>query len=134
MTKPHAGNSRQRISSGSVFEERIGYSRAVRDGDWVFVSGTAGFDYKTGTISEDAAQQTEKIFETLQHVLGQAGVTLADLVRVRIWVSEQQYWAPVTEVVGKYLRPARPAATGLVSGMVDPRMKVEIEVTAKVQS
>ena len=132
--KKQEGSTRQLISSGSAFEARIGYSRAVRDGDWIFVSGTAGFDYDTGAISDDAAMQTEQIFKTLERVLGQAGASLADLVRVRIWVSELRYWEPVTEVASKYLRIARPAATGLVSAMVDPRMKVEIEVTARLRS
>ena len=126
--------TRTRISSGSSFEELAGYSRAVVDGDWVFVSGTTGFDYAAGTISEDVAEQTEQTFRNIGAALTEAGSGFGDLVRIRVWVAEQADFETVAPIVGKYCREARPANTTVVSPLTDPRMKVEIEVTAKKQS
>lgn len=126
-----AVTERRHISSGSAFEELAGYSRAVVDGDWVFVSGTTGFDYATGAISEDAAEQTEQAFRNIANALGEAGSSLAEIVRIRIWIAEQKDFERIAPIVGKWCREVRPANTTVVSQLVDPRMKVEIEVTAK---
>ena len=122
---------RRRISSGSSFEDLAGYSRAVVDGDWVFVSGTTGFDYRSGTISEDVALQTEQCFRNIQSALEQAGSSMADLVRIRVYLVDAADFAAVAPIVGRWCREARPANTTIVSALVDPRMKIEIEVTAK---
>lgn len=119
------------ISQGSSFEEIAGYSRAVVDGDWVFVSGTTGFDYAAGTISDDVVEQTEQTFANIAWALGEAGAGMADLVRVRIFLADQADFEQVVPVIGKHCRAARPANTTVIAPLVDPRMKIEIEVTAK---
>ncbi|MEZ5667028.1 MAG: RidA family protein [Alphaproteobacteria bacterium] len=120
-----------RISSGSHFEELAGYARAVVDGEWVMVSGTTGFDYATGAISDDVGAQTEQCFRNIAAALDQAGCTLADLLRIRIYLADAADFDVVAPIVGRHCRAARPANTTLVAGMVDPRMRVEIEVTAR---
>jgi len=126
--------TRQRISSGSSFEELAGYSRAVVDGDWVFVSGTTGFDYAAGTISDDVSEQTRQCFRNIDKALQQAGSGLADLVRIRVFVADAADFATVAPIVGEHCRAAKPANTTVVTPLVDPRMKIEIEVTAKKQN
>lgn len=123
---------RQLISSGSPFEEKMGYSRAVVEGDWVFVSGTTGFNYDTMSISEDVAEQAEQCFVNISKALAQAGATLADVVRVRYIYPRAEDFEPSLPVLGKHFGAVRPAATLIVAGLVDPRMKIEIEVTAKI--
>jgi enamine deaminase RidA (YjgF/YER057c/UK114 family) len=123
---------RQLISSGSDFERTWGYSRAVRDGDQVFVSGTTGFDYASMTIAPDAESQARRCFENIARALAEAGASLADVVRVRYYVPDAADWPAVGKVAGEVFESIRPAATALVCGLVDPRMKVEIEVTARV--
>lgn len=122
---------RQRIFSGSSFEERVGYARAVVDGDWVFVSGTTGFDYRAGTIDDDPVAQTHQCFANIEAALGQAGAGLDDMVRIRIFVTESAVFEAVADVIGRYCRTARPANTTVIAGLIDPRMKIEIEVTAR---
>ncbi len=122
--------ARQRVFSGSSFEELAGYARAVVDGPWVFVSGTTGYDYTNMTISEDAAAQTEACFRNIQTALEEAGAALADMVRIRIFVVDRADFSAVAEVVGRYCRDIRPANTTVVCQLIDPAMKVEIEVTA----
>lgn len=122
---------RRLISSGSPFEATMGYSRAVVDGDWVFVSGTTGFDYDRMTISEDVAEQAAQAFRNIEKALAQAGAGLGDVVRVRYIFTRAQDFEPCLPVLGSYLGEVRPAATLIVAGLVDPRMKVEIEVTAR---
>ena len=122
---------RERISSGSSFEALAGYSRAVVDGDWVFVSGTTGYDYSTMTISDDLETQTRQVFENIAHALAQAGCTLDDVVRVHYYLTRQEYFKQVAPILGEYLGKARPAATALICGLVEPSMKIEIEVTAR---
>lgn len=122
---------RRLISSGSAFEKVAGYSRAVVDGDWVFVSGTTGFDYANMTISEDVAEQVHQTFRTIRAALAEAGATLADVVRARYIVPDQKEWQVVAPLLGEYFGEIRPASTAIVAGLVDPRMKVEIEVTAR---
>ncbi len=122
--------ARQRISSGSSFEALAGYSRAVVDGSWVFVSGTTGFDYAAGTIAADVAAQTEQAFANLAAALAQAGASLADVVRVRIYLAERADFETVAPIVGRHFAGIRPANTTVVCALVDARMKIEIEVTA----
>ncbi len=125
--------ARRRISSGSSFEELASYSRAVVDGDWVFVSGTTGFDYKAGTISPDVAEQARQTFRNIGVALEQAGSGFADLVRIRVYLADAADFASVAPIVGEFCRTSRPANTTVVTPLIDPRMKIEIEVTAKKQ-
>lgn len=123
--------TRSLISSGSPFEEQIAYSRAVVDGDWIFVSGTTGFDYSTMAISDDVAQQAEQCLKNIQHALRQAGAELSDIVRIRYIVPNAQDFEECWPVLRQYLGAVRPAATMLSAGLLDPRMKIEIEATAR---
>ena len=122
---------RRLISSGSPFEREAGYSRAVTDGEWVFVAGTTGFDYARMTISEDPVEQARQAFRNIEMALAEAGAQLADVVRVRYYVPEMADWPAIVPVLGETFGQIRPAATALVCGLVDPRMKIEIEVTAR---
>jgi enamine deaminase RidA (YjgF/YER057c/UK114 family) len=122
---------RRLISSGSLFEAEAGYSRAVADGEWVFVAGTTGFDYAQMTIAEDPAEQARQAFRNIETALTEAGATLADVVRVRYYVPAIADWPAIMPVLGEVFGAIRPAATALVCGLVDPRMKIEIEVTAR---
>jgi enamine deaminase RidA (YjgF/YER057c/UK114 family) len=121
---------RRLISSGSPFEEQIGYSRAVVAGDWVFVSGTTGFDYATMTISDDVVQQAEQCLLNIQAALQQAGASLDDVVRVNYVLPDASLFEACWPVLRKHLGKARPAAMMISAGLLDPRMKIEIEVTA----
>ncbi len=123
---------RKLLSSGSRFEAAWGYSRAVVFGSEVFVSGTTGFDYATMTIADDAADQTRMAFANIATALAQAGASLADVVRVRYYVPNVEDWEQIVAVAGEILRDVRPAATALVCGLVDPKMKIEIEVDARI--
>ena len=125
--------TRQLIGSGSQFERDIGYSRAVVDGEWVFVSGTTGFDYATMNISDNLADQTEQCFKNIQSALTQAGAELADVVRVTYVVPDAARFPDCWPVLRKYLGAVRPAATMISAGLTDPRMQIEIEVTARKQ-
>ena len=122
---------RRLISSGSPFERDIGYSRAVADGEWVFVSGTTGFDYRTMTIADDVAEQAEQCFRNIEKALREAGSGLADVVRVRYIVPRVADFETCWPVLRKYFAAVRPAATMIQAGLSDPRMKIEIEVTAR---
>jgi enamine deaminase RidA (YjgF/YER057c/UK114 family) len=126
--------TRQRISSGSTFEEQIGYSRAVVAGDWVFVSGTTGFDYTTMSISDDIVAQTEQCFRNIESALAQAGASLNDVVRVTYILPDGAQFERCWPVLRKYFGEVRPAATMISAGLADPRMKIEIEVTALRQT
>ena len=121
---------RQHISSGSRFENEIGYSRAVVAGDWVFVSGTTGFDYASMTISDDVAEQATQCFKNIANALAQAGATLDEVVRVHYILPHAADFEACWPVLRQYLGRARPAATMVCAGLIDPRMKIEIEVTA----
>jgi enamine deaminase RidA (YjgF/YER057c/UK114 family) len=123
--------SRKLISSGSRFEALAGYSRAVVDGEWVFVSGTTGFDYKAGTISSDVVEQTEQIFRNLEVALKEADATLADVVRAVIYLADRGDFEWVAPVIGKHFGRIRPTNTTVIAQLVDERMKIEIEVTAR---
>ena len=122
--------TRQLISSGSPFEAQMGYLRAVVNGDWVFVSGTTGFDYASMTISDDVVQQADQCFRNIAQALAQAGASLADVVRVTYVVPTVSDFEPCWPVMRQYLGEVRPAAMMISAGLVDPRMKIEIEVTA----
>ncbi len=125
--------SRRLISSGSSFEAQIGYSRAVVDGEWVFVSGTTGFDYATMTISDDIAMQTEQSLQNIAHALRQAGARLEDVVRVTYILPVATEFEQCWPVLRKYFGEIRPAATMISAGLADPRIRIEIEVTARKQ-
>ena len=122
---------RRLISSGSVWEREIGYSRAVVDGDWVFVSGTTGFDYATMTIADDVVRQCEQCLENIGRALAEAGAGFADVVRVTYLLPDVADFEPCWPVLRRYLGEVRPAATMLSAGLADPRMRIEIEVTAR---
>lgn len=122
---------RQHISSGSPFERDIGYSRAVADGEWVFVAGTTGFDYATMTISDDVAEQADQALRTIAGALEQAGASLDDVVRIRYLLPDADDFPACWPVFRRYLGVALPAATMQVCGLADPRMKIEIEATAR---
>lgn len=128
MTLPRS--TRQLISSGSSFEADIGYSRALASGDFVFVSGTTGFDYSTMTISDDVAEQARQALSNIEAALKQAGASFADVVRVNYVVPHaadfEACWPALREAFGS----ARPAAMMISAGLLDARMKIEIEVTA----
>ena len=122
---------RRLISSGSRFEAEAGYSRAVVDGDWIFVAGTTGFDYAQMTIVDDPAEQARQAFRNIEKALAEAGAKLGDVVRVKYCVPDAADWPAIVPVLGEAFGTIRPAATALICGLVDPRMKVEIEVTAR---
>jgi enamine deaminase RidA (YjgF/YER057c/UK114 family) len=124
--------ARQLISSGSSFERDIGYSRAVVDGDWIFVSGTTGFDYASMTISSNVLEQAEQCFRNLDAALREAGASLADVVRVTYIVPDAADFERCWPITRKYLGEVRPAATMISAGLADPRIRIEIEVTARV--
>jgi enamine deaminase RidA (YjgF/YER057c/UK114 family) len=125
------------ISSGSSFEKAAGYSRAVvlpdPGGDWIVVSGTTGFDYAKMAIADDVATQVRQTFANIEGALKQAGASLADVVRANYIVPRIEDWPAITPILGEYFRDIRPASTAIVAGLVDPRMRIEIEVTARKQ-
>ena len=122
--------NRRLISSGSTFEAQIGYSRAVVAGDWVFVSGTTGFDYATMTISDNLLEQTEQCLKNIEAALREAGAGLQDVVRVTYVLPDGSEFEQCWPVLRKYFSESRPAAMMISAGLADPRMKIEIEVTA----
>lgn len=123
--------TRRLISSGSPFEATIGYSRAVADGDWVFVSGTTGYDYSNMTIADGVAEQAEQCFRNISWALEQAGASLADVVRVTYVLPKGEDFEACWPVTRKYFGDVRPACMMIEAKLLDPKMKIEIEVTAK---
>jgi|SRR5271154_5705941 len=123
--------TRQLISSGSQFERDIGYSRAVVDGEWVFVSGTTGFDYAAMTISDDLLQQAEQCMKNIQSALRLAGADFRDIVRVNYVLTDAARFPDCWPILRNYLGEVRPAAMMICAGLSDPRMQIEIEVTAR---
>jgi reactive intermediate/imine deaminase len=123
--------TKRRISSGSSFEAIAGYSRAVVDNDWIHVSGTTGFDYATMTISDDLVAQTRQVFKNIATALGEAGASLDDVVRVTYYLTERESFQKLAPIFGEHFARARPAATAVICGLVDERMRIEIEVTAR---
>ncbi|MFR9794143.1 RidA family protein [Streptomyces sp. MB22_4] len=122
---------RRSILGGSTFEEQIGYARAVVDGDRVHVSGTTGFDYTTMTISDDVVEQAEQCLRNIEAALGEAECSLADVVRVRYLLPDRADFEPCWPVLRRAFGGVRPAATMLMCGLADPRMRIEIEVDAR---
>lgn len=123
--------TRRLISSGSTFEAEIGYSRAVVDGDWIFVSGTTGFDYATMTIAPDVASQCAMTLRNIEHALAQAGSSLGDVVRVQYILPDAKDFPACWPILRERFGAIRPAATMFQAGLADARMKIEIEVTAR---
>ena len=126
--------TRKLISSGSTFEAEIGYSRAVVQGDWVFVSGTTGFDYSMMTIPEGLEAQTEQCLKNIEKALEQAGSSIADVVRVTYVLPNGGEFPKCWPVLRRYFGKVRPAAMMISAGLADPRMLIEIEVTALKQA
>ncbi len=125
--------ARHRISSGSRFEDEIGYSRAVVDGDWVFVSGTTGYDYATMTIAPGVVDQCEQAFRNIEAAVKQAGGRMEDIVRATFILPDRADWPLCWPVVKKWLGRVRPASTMMVAGLQAPEMRIEIEVTARLR-
>jgi len=121
---------RRKFTSGSTFEDEFAYSRVIADGRWVFVSGTTGYDYTEMTISSDAATQATQCFENIKSALQQADATLADIVRVNYLVPNRDDVPAFGPVFVRYLGEVRPAATLIISDLLNTAMKIEIEVTA----
>ena len=122
--------ARRLISSGSRFEDEIGYSRAVVDGDYVFVSGTTGYDYATMTMPETVEEQTRNCLSTISNAMEEAGFALADIVRCHYYVTDASFADTVFPILGEAFGEIRPAATMVVCGLIKPEMLIEIEVTA----
>ena len=125
---------RKLISSNSEFESQIGYSRAVVDGDYVFVSGTTGYDYRAMTISDDITEQAEQCFRNIEQALREAGSSLDQVVRVHYIFPDKQDYETCWPIFRKYFAVARPAATMFIAGLLDEKMKLEIEVTARIHT
>ncbi|UUP15912.1 RidA family protein [Nitratireductor thuwali] len=125
-----ARQERWTIKSGSKFEEMAGYSRAVVDGEWIFVSGTAGYNFEDGTISDDAAEQARQALRTIAQALEKAGAALSDIVRVRVFLSDRADVVGVSRVLGETFSDPRPTNTTIICGFAEEAMKVEIEITA----
>ncbi len=124
--------TRRHISSGSEFERAIGYSRAVIDGDYVFISGTTGYDYAAMSLPENVVDQAEQCMRNIEQVLDQAGSTWEDVVRVRYILPRREDFEPCWPILKKYLGATAPAATMLVAGLYETDMKIEVEVTARI--
>ena len=125
--------TRRLISSGSTFERDIGYSRAVVDGEWIFVSGTTGFDYATMTLADGVIAQAEQCLKNIEAALAEADSTMADVVRVTYILPDATEFASCWPVLRRFFDEVRPAATMISAGLADPRMRIEIEVTARTQ-
>ncbi|HEY3851320.1 MAG TPA: RidA family protein [Steroidobacteraceae bacterium] len=124
--------TRRLISSGSTFEAQIGYSRAVVDGDWIFVSGTTGFDYSNMSLADDVVAQAEQTMRNIGAALAEAGAGFADVVRVTYILPDADEFPKCWPVLRRYFGEVRPAATMISAGLVDKRLRIEIEVTARV--
>lgn len=124
--------TRRLISSGSSFEREIGYSRAVVDGDWVFVSGTTGFDYAGMTIKPGIEDQAEQCLRNIEAALREAGSSFADVVRVMYILPDGSEFPRCWPILRKYFGEVRPAATMISAGLADPRVRIEIQVTARM--
>lgn len=122
--------TRRLISTGSPFERTAGYSRAVAQGDWCFVSGTTGYDYATMAMPESVEDQTRNALATIASALAEAGFSMADVVRARYHVTEREHVARVFPILGEAFGDIRPAATMTICQLNEPEMKIEIEVTA----
>ena len=124
--------TRRLISSGSTFEAQIGYSRAVVDGEWIFVAGTTGFDYSNMTLADDVVMQAEQTLKNIGAALAEAGASFADVVRVTYILPDADEFPKCWPVLRRYFGEVRPAATMISAGLVDERLRIEIEVTARI--
>lgn len=124
----------QRISSGSSFEEEIGYSRAVVDGGFVFVSGTTGYDYDTMTICGDVVAQAAQCCANIAATLAHAGSSMDDVVRVMYVFPHTEDFRKCWPTLRRAFATARPAAPYVRADLLDPQMLIEIEVTARARS
>jgi enamine deaminase RidA (YjgF/YER057c/UK114 family) len=123
--------ARRLISSGSTFERDIGYSRAVVDGEWIFISGTTGFDYSEMTISDDLVEQAEQCLKNIDAALNEAGASMRDIVRVTYVLPNAADFPKCWPTLAKYFGEIRPAAMMISAGLSDPRMRIEIQATAR---
>ncbi|PCJ92319.1 MAG: hypothetical protein COA52_07460 [Hyphomicrobiales bacterium] len=123
-------SDRKLISTGSPFEKTAGYSRAVVQGNWCFVSGTTGYDYATMVMPDSVEQQTRNALDTISKALIEGGFSLADVVRAHYYVTDRAYVETVFPILGTYFGDIRPAATMIICQLNEPAMKIEIEVTA----
>lgn len=123
--------ARRGISSGSTFEAMAGYSRAVVDGDWVYLSGTTGYDYATGTISDDVVEQTRQTFRNIEAALAEAGAILRDVIQVRTYITDMSYFDEIAPVLKEALDGAIHTNAAFVCQLINPEIKIELEVTAK---
>lgn len=122
--------TRRLISTGSTFERDYAYSRAVVQGDWCFLAGTTGYDYARMAMPESVEEQTRNIFATIGKVLGEAGFAMTDIVRLQVTVTDAAHWKAAGPVVREFMDAVRPANTTVVSALIAPEMKIEIEATA----
>jgi enamine deaminase RidA (YjgF/YER057c/UK114 family) len=125
---------RRLITTGSPFEERIGYSRAVVDGDWIFVSGCTGFDYSTMRLADGVVAQAEQAMQNVDAALREAGASVADVVRVHYLLPDRADFEPCWPTLQRWFGEVRPAATMLMCELLDPEMRIEIEVTARMRT
>ena len=123
--------TRRLIKSGSTFEADIGYSRAIADGEWIFVSGTTGFDYATMTLPDGVVAQAERALQNIEAALGEAGSSMADVVRVTYILADPEEFPQCWPVLRRYLGEIRPAATMIGAALIDKRLRIEIEATAR---
>ena len=123
--------ARTKIKTGVKFEEIASYSRAVVDGEMIYMSGTVGFDYASGTLAPDATTQTEQAISNIRETLGKLGATLADVLRIRVYIADRADLMPVCAVIGKAFRGIEPANTTICAALATPEMRVEIEATAR---
>ena len=124
--------SKKHVSTGSPFEERIGYSRAVVVDGWAFVAGTTGYDYANMTMPDRIEDQCSNALLTIAEALSQVGASLDDVVRVRYIVPDASEWPSCWPITSTAFATAKPAATMLSAALQEPEMKIEIEVTARV--
>ncbi len=122
--------SKKLISGGSPYEPKLGYSRAVVQGDWCFVAGTTGADPQTKAFPESVLEQARNTIATIKGVLEGEGFALSDVVRANYIITDASYMEEIIPALSEALGEIRPAATMIVAGLVNPAMKVEIEVTA----
>ncbi|MEM8870231.1 MAG: RidA family protein [Pseudomonadota bacterium] len=121
----------KRISSGSTFEAEAAYSRAVVCDGWIFVSGTTGMDYASMTMADGILAQAEQTLRNIDAALAEAGATFKDVVRVRYILPNASEFRDCWPALRAAFGDAPPAATMLEAGLLDPRMRIEIEVTAR---
>lgn len=123
-----------RISSGSPYEEKVGYSRAIVADGWVFVAGTTGVDQSTGELVEGVVAQCTKSLEIIEKALTEAGSSLNDVVRVTYYLPDRSDFEPCWPLLRQAFGQAKPAATMVQAELIDPEMKIEIEVTARISN